>query len=261
MKKKNPTSQFAVRKRILDGLETAFSGMKCVHAMWQGGAAAFGRVDAWSDIDLVLDVDDGKFGKVFSAAESVLNRLHGIERTDEYPVQIVPGAYQKTYRLKKVTPFLIIEICLVPHSSKSKLTEREIHGNIIVHFDRSGVTIPPRQDKKALKALLTEKKERLINMHEMYGILVEKELNRGNFVEALAFYNGYSLGILLDLLRMRYCPARHNFRTRYFYYDLPARIAQKLERLYFVKDAADLARKHRIARKWFKEISETITVK
>jgi hypothetical protein len=37
---------------ILTGLRQALEPLPYVNAMWEGGAAAFHRVDEWSDIDL-----------------------------------------------------------------------------------------------------------------------------------------------------------------------------------------------------------------
>ena len=46
------------RSAILTTLRQALEPLPYVHAMWEGGAAAFGRVDEWSDIDLQVDADD-----------------------------------------------------------------------------------------------------------------------------------------------------------------------------------------------------------
>ncbi len=88
---------------------------------------------------------------------------------------------------------------------------------------------------------------------EMYQILTLKELNRGNTLEALAFYNGYTLRPLVEVLRMRHDPTRHNFHTRYIHYNLPADVVQKLEPLFFVANADDIRAKRAQAETWFYE--------
>ncbi|MBF8284247.1 MAG: Nucleotidyltransferase protein, partial [Anaerolineales bacterium] len=39
------------RSSILTALRAALEPLPYVHAIWEGGAAAFGRVDEWSDCD------------------------------------------------------------------------------------------------------------------------------------------------------------------------------------------------------------------
>jgi hypothetical protein len=50
------------------------------------------------------------------------------------------------------------------------------------------------------------------------GALVKKEIYRGNPLEALSNYHACTLTPLVEVLRMRYKPARYNFHTRYAYY-------------------------------------------
>jgi len=44
-------SPSVTRSSILSALRAALEPLPFVHAMWEGGAAAFGRVDEWSDGD------------------------------------------------------------------------------------------------------------------------------------------------------------------------------------------------------------------
>jgi hypothetical protein len=46
--------------------------------MWEGGAAAFKRVDQWSDIDLQVDVADDRVADTFAVIEKTLTKLSPI---------------------------------------------------------------------------------------------------------------------------------------------------------------------------------------
>ena len=59
------------RETILKTLEDTLKPLDYVQAMWQGGAAAFNRVDAWSDIDLVVLAEDEHVVDVAAATENV----------------------------------------------------------------------------------------------------------------------------------------------------------------------------------------------
>ena len=51
-----------------------------VHAFWEGGAAAFGRADEWSDIDAYLLVNDSKVADAFLAVEKALESVSPIKQ-------------------------------------------------------------------------------------------------------------------------------------------------------------------------------------
>ena len=46
------------REVIVETLACSLEPLNFVYAFWEGGAAAFNRVDEWSDIDLFIVVDD-----------------------------------------------------------------------------------------------------------------------------------------------------------------------------------------------------------
>jgi hypothetical protein len=93
-------------------------------------------------------------------------------------------------------------------------------------------------------------------LFELFGVLTEKEVNRGNDIEAIAFYLSYTLRPLVHLLRIIHDPTRHNFHTRYVHYDLPPDDVERLKRLYFVRDLEDLRVKQEEARSWFGSLIE-----
>jgi hypothetical protein len=128
-------SREAILRALRDGLEP----LEFVHAMWEGGAAAFGRVDAWSDVDVQVDVDDGHAADAFAAAEDALSRLSAIELKYSVPEPAWHGQSQKFYRLHGSSQFLVIDFVVVKHSSSTKFIQREIHGEPVVHFDKSDV--------------------------------------------------------------------------------------------------------------------------
>ena len=92
----------------------------------------------------------------------------------------------------------------------------------------------------------------------MFRVLVEKELNRGNVIEAAAFYQSYTLRPLIQALRILHDPTRHDFHTRYVHYDLPESDVKRLTELIFVASGEELAAKRERAEEWFKEVLGTI---
>ncbi len=241
------------RENIVSSIIEAIKDEKFIYAAWQGGAIAFNRVDQWSDIDLIIDTDEDKFDEVFNIIERTLNSISKIKHSFGSIQPIVKGAFQKIYKLKDTSDYLFVEICLLPHTGKEKLLELEIHGNPVIHFDKTNVTVGHKIDNDEFAEMLERRLGTLINIYEIYQYTINKELNRGNYGEAFAFYFAFSLNPLIEILRMRYSPYHYNFRSRYIYYELPNNIVQKLQKLYFVSDHNDLEYKHKQISEWFEK--------
>jgi hypothetical protein len=84
----------------------------------------------------------------------------------------------------------------------------------------------------------------------LFQSLVLKEIHRGNDIEAVAFYLSWSVRPLVELLRIKYCPQRYQFHTRYVHHDLPADVVARLRSFFFVRDLAELAARREDAELW-----------
>lgn len=241
------------REEIIEALRARLEPLDYVQAMWEGGAAAFNRVDEWSDIDLQVVVDDDCVAQVFPIVEEVLLSLSPIDLRYEIPQPAWHGHTQVFYRLSKASKFLLIDFVVIKQSNPLKFLEPEIHGNAVVHFDKANVTKVEPVDRIKWNAKLGERVNTLRVTFDLFQSLTLKELNRHNTIEALAFYNGYTLRPLVEALRILYVPTRYNFSTRYVHYELPAEVVRRLENLFFVQNETDLRAKQVEAEKWFYE--------
>lgn len=246
------------RAEIIGALQEALEVLPYTHAMWEAGAAAFGRVDVWSDIDLMIDIEDGEAEEVFQVIEEVVRSLSPIDLEYEVPQPSWHGHAQKFYRLENASPFLMLDIAVINHSNPNKFLESELHGNVRVLFDKSGVTKTAGFDHEDLGKRMRNRLEASKIRFEMFRFLPLKELNRGNAIEALAFYHAFVLRPLVEALRIRDGSPRFEFYTRYVHYDLPAEDVTRLEELYFVRSPKELAEKHRAAETWFWELVQEI---
>jgi hypothetical protein len=241
------------RHEILNAITTALEPKEYVQALWEGGAAAFDRVDQWSDIDLMIAVDDDHVAETFDQLEACLRSLSPIARQYNLPEPAWHGHSQRFYQLQEASPFLMLDVVVLKRSSENKFLQPELHGDADVHFDKSGVVQTEPFDWPALKEKLRARLETLRVNFDLFQTLTLKEIERGNAIEALGFYLGFTLRPLVEALRIRYRPARHSFHTRYVYYDLPADAVKRLEDLYFVAGLAELRDKQAQAERWFDE--------
>ncbi len=228
--------------------------------MWEGGAASFGRVDEWSDIDVQFAVDDERVADAVLLLEETLEDLGGIETRLVLPQPTSHGHWQGFYRLKRASKFLLVDLVVMKKSSTNRFSQPEIHGQPRISYDKIGFLKTDPLNKKELMEKLENRVRILATTFDLFQPFVLKELNRRNYAEAFAYYNSVTVRPLIELLRVKYCPARHDFYTRYLYYDLPRNVAERLESFYFVSGPEELGKKHGEAVEWFNRTFSELTV-
>lgn len=222
-------------------------------AVWEGGAAAFNRLDEWSDIDLQAVVRDDAVEQTFAVIEQALLSLSPLDTVYAIPQPSWHGHAQKFYRLRDASPFLLVDVAIIRESStSSKFLEPEIHGQAKVHFDRAGIINSSAPlDRRAFAHLLWKRVNDLRITFPLFQAMILKEVYRNNPIDALAFYQNLTLAPLVEILRMTYAPFHYNFRGRYLYHELPRDIVARLEKLYFIANLDDLHKKQQEAEEWF----------
>lgn len=247
------------REAVINAIQHAVQPLTYVHAMWQGGAAAFGRVDEWSDIDVQFLVDDDHVQDTAAHVEAALLQLTSFELRFELPQPTWHGHWQAFYRLKDASPFLLIDLAVIKLSSQNRFLEPEIHGKAKVNFDKLGVVHASKPlDQTTFIAQIKGRMDVLRLMFDLFQVLTLKEIHRKNAIEAASFYQAYTLRPLVEVLRVKYDPARYNFHTRYVHYDFPPEAIQRLEPLFYPSSLNDLALKFVEAQQFFWETIETI---
>lgn len=242
------------RKTIIRTLVNSLEPIDYIRAFWEGGAAAFNHVDQWSDIDLYLIVQDDKIEDTVHEVEQALESLSPIEYKYETQQRIWPEIFQVFYKIENTSPYLLVDLAVIKMSSPEKFLEPEIHGNAVFHFNKlDKIEITYAEDNYKTEKL-RQRIGRLKARFDIFNIFVQKEINRGNALEALDLYYNITLAILTEILRIKYSPLHHDFKTRYIYSELPESVTYKLENLFFVRDMDDLQRKYFEATKWYNEI-------
>jgi hypothetical protein len=248
------------REEILSALEGALKPLDQVYALWEAGAAAFDRIDQWSDIDLMVVVQDDYVTQAWDVIESTLKELSPIDLRFELPQPAWHGHSQVFYRLTNASPYLFIDALVMKNSNPDKFLEVEQHGNARVLFDKHNITLPPAFNPEELREKISSQLQQMKVTFEMFQVETLKEINRGNDIEAISFYYSTTIRPLVELLRIRYMdvPARHKFYTRYIQYDLPTEVVDELRQLFYVKDLADLVVKHQQAGEWFHRLMQEL---
>jgi predicted nucleotidyltransferase len=246
------------RDRVLSNLRERLEPLEYVHAMWEAGAIAFGRVDEWSDVDLQIVVDDDRVESALGAVESALEELSPIDATFRFPEPVWHGHSQAFYRLRDASPYLLLDLVVMKRSNENRFLEFAIHGRPFVHFDKSGVVVPAPFDPSAMSQKIRGRIEGLRARFDMFQVMVTKEVERRQPVEAVAYYHGLILRPIVEMLRIIHDPIRHDFHTRYVYHAFPRDVIERLEPLFFPRDLEDLEEKRRDALTWFEELAREV---
>lgn len=246
------------RDAILAAVRRAVEPLPFVLAMWEGGSAAWGRDDRWSDVDLQLLVEDDRVGDAIAAVETALTALSPIEIRFEAPRPTWHGHDQVFYRLRDAGEHRIVDVAVMRRSAPQQLRERERHGERRIAFDKTGDAQPTALDRERHARRVAERLRQLSLAFPLFQSLVKKELLRGNPLGAIAFYHSHTLQPLLTLLRIRHCPERFDFGPRYAALDLPLERLQRLEPLWFVAGVDEIESKRAQAEAFFYEVLDEI---
>jgi hypothetical protein len=226
--------------------------MESVLAAFEGGSAAFGRDDEYSDLDLQVVAAKGEAAEVIVAIEMVVENRFVLNQRFELPQPTWHGAFQCFYSFK-AEPYMLLDLVVIEHGVNWTLTEEERHGIPVILFDKGGYIVTTAVDREKIEKEITVKLAKIEPMVAMFSSFVDKSLDRGLGIEAMHFYQRMVQTPLIDVLRMKYDPTRHDFSARYLHVDLPKEIHDQLEGLFFITSFEDLRVKKRAALALFNE--------
>jgi hypothetical protein len=241
------------RNDILAAMQAALEPLDYTLALWEAGAAAFNRVDQWSDIDLLVVVKDDSVSETISCAEQALEDLSPIITRFEVPQPTWHGHWQGFYQLQDASEYHLLDFCIMKASSPEKFIQPEIHGQARILFDKGNIIQTTPLDSVSVTANLQHRLDGLRAGFFMSKSFVEKELLRNHILDAYTYYQGLTLRPLIEVLRMRYKPSHYNFGSRYLYAELPPEVVSQLEPLFFIASPGELRAKRDQAERMFYE--------
>ncbi len=214
------------RQQIRDHLTALLVAREHVRAAWEGGSAAFGQSDQWSDVDLVAVVADDEVAATFEALERGLEELGGVAAVWQVPEPTPHGHAQRLYRLKDANSFAIVDVVVQKLSAGQRFLDARRHGTPRILVGRDGLIrdAPPEQTADRLADALAQVAAR----RPVLDSFVLKEIRRERPLDALTFFHRFELAPLITLLRARHCPERFDFGMRYLAEDLPADVHDRL---------------------------------
>lgn len=244
------------REDILKEILKELRSYPQVNIIAEGGAKAFNRYDELSDIDLMVDAEDGTVGETVKMFENFLDKLAGISSV--YSVAEQKEKQHKFYKLKDTDKFSIIDLFIIERSNPAKEMEKHIHGNLVIHYDKYDFMKDQTYDKESFQKKINEFEKKSKSVFEFFLYQTEKEILRGHYIDALAYYFDLTLKPLIRSLRVKYNPVHYNFELRYLYDEFPKNIVKEIELLLSITDIDDLKRKLKLAEEIYKREIRTI---
>jgi hypothetical protein len=238
------------RNIILIKLTESLKTINFIYALWEGGAAAFNRIDQWSDIDLYILADDKKIDQTIMIVENTLISLTEINKKLKINKSQWPNLTQIFYQLKNASQYLLIDLVILNKKSPEKFLNPKVHGKIKFYFNKLESLKSNPITKKELDIILQKNVDKLKARFELFNIFIQKEINRCHPIEALHLYYKITLNTLIELLRIKHSPYHYNFNIQYISYEIPKKSRKKLISLSYIKNISDLQQKYDRATIW-----------
>jgi predicted nucleotidyltransferase len=244
------------KKQISGELKELLITNENVIAAWEGGSAATGYEDEFSDLDLSIICKDAAVEEMFRELEEWLEENYGILNKFRVPEPAWHGFSQCYYQIDKVHPLFYLDIAVIKKSLPDKFTESDRHGNAVVWFEKekildSSPTEPEKVEEKAKHFYKIATQSDFLTITE-----IQKAISRKRYSEAFPVYFQMIARNLAILLNLKYRPAKVDFGLRYGYRDYGKADFELVESLLKVASSEELKEKFLLAEKRFYELKD-----
>ena len=219
------------RDAIIAALRAALEESPAVLAAFLGGSDATGRTDEFSDIDLVVVVEDGSVEETFGVIHAALEELSPISHRWRLADPTWHGHPQEFLALRDADPAHFVDLVIQTPTGGERFLDAERHGHADVLIDRAGMLAPIPLDEAALQQRIDARLAVLRERFPLFQTLVTRAVRRGFIAEAAVAYQDYAYRPLIELLRIRHCPQRFDYGARYLDRDLPDSLRTEIESL------------------------------
>lgn len=231
-----------MRKKIIQIIRDRLIDNPHVFAFWLEGSDGLNAIDEYSDIDIVLDVEDGAESDIFSIVEDTLEKLGELDLNYEVN-HGHPKIRQKIYHICNSSEYLIIDCDIQSHSRDKEESIFQL-GDIVsfpkVIFDKSSVVSIKEQKEEIDIGLIRERIEDLKARYKQHARVI-KYVKRKHFAEAFMYYTKYVADPLVELTRLLYTPKYHYLHMIHISSHVPTEEVKKLEEYYKLSSLDDIS--------------------
>jgi hypothetical protein len=207
-----------------------------VRVVFIGGSAVTGGYDDHSDLDVDVLATPGEAVATYRRLLEAALRDFDVHHVWELPESTYPDGRQFFLNLTAEAgdlsrPTRIIDLHVSELADEHRFVDERRHGTPYVVHDPDGLVELRHDNEAAMASARAEAVQQATARRPTAQWLVNRAIARGDTVEAVAMLQSYGVGALVRLLRIRHCPARHDFGLRYLRTDLPAGYADRVAAL------------------------------
>jgi hypothetical protein len=230
------------RNQVLKIIFAEIQSFPDILAAWEGGSAANGSQDQFSDIDLCI-LSKEPVRSVLDRIEATLNAL-GVSHTwQPHKSSWGDGLQQRVIVLKNAPKHFSVDVAVFdinyPDILKDFL-EIERHGKPLIYFDKVGAIKPTHANAEVLFEQHQKRVDDLAAGFRIFKTLVLKEIDRIHPIDAIGFYQTGLVRPLVEIMGMIYRPYRADFGQRYLHKDFPIEEQKLIEQLNYVASFEEL---------------------
>lgn len=229
-----------------------------VLAAWEGGSAATGYYDEYSDLDLCIVIEGRDVESIFLLLDEHFAKNYGIQRSFRIPEPAWHGMSQCFYLLKDCPACFYCDIAVVTRDNPNKFTEPDRHGNAVIWFDKASVytsdITPAEEQEKLVHRVLNN----VFSVDFLTIIELQKAVLRKNWIASQMNWQMFLNRCLVPLMNVRYRPAKADFGIRYAKREYPAEVVKVLENLLHYQSVEDIAAKLETALTIYNELKKEL---
>ena len=207
-----------------------------VRVVFIGGSAVTGGYDDHSDLDVEVLVTPGEAVPTYRRLLDGALRDFDVHQVWELPEETWPDGRQMflnltTHAGDMTRPTRIIDLHVSDLADHHRYLDERRHGTPYVVHDPEDLVELRHDDEEELARARAEAVQQIGARRQTAEWLVNRAVARGDDPEAVAFHLQFGINPLVRLLRIRHCPARHDFGLRYLRTDLPPGYAERVSAL------------------------------
>jgi hypothetical protein len=228
-----PTDRYDDWLAWLPGHVAGDPDLRCA---WIGGSAATGGFDDWSDVDVVALASPGTAVSAYDRMLAAIRATFAPDHVWELPEATWPDGRQCFVNLQArpgllAEPTRLVDLVVLDVADGHRVVDVRRHGTPVVLHDPDGLVELRHDDEAELARGAAAAVDQSRQRWATGEWLVNRAVARDQLPEAVALYLRFGLMPLVQLLRTKHCPWRHDYGLRYLHTDLPADVAARVTAL------------------------------
>ncbi len=203
------------RNDVVKILKTFIVEHSKVLCAWEGGSAATDDVDAFSDLDVMVVVEEKNVDRLFKDVDALFEKHFGVREAMRVEEPAWHGFSQKFYDLENTEPWFYVDFCVLPKTIEDPFTASDRHGEMMVWKDAIDFIDNTPTAKETIQKRAKAYYARATKGNFVLRKEIDKAFRRGRYLDAYHFLYSFLMRSLAPLLNIEHRVAKVDFGLRY----------------------------------------------